>query len=660
MSETTTAAVAEAADNELQLLLLEDSPRDAELLIDSLGLAQPRWRIEWTRNESEFLAALERGGFDLVLSDYELPGFSGVEALEQALRRRPGTPFVFVSGVIGEENAVEMLRRGATDYVLKERMGRLPMVIERAMREVRQERQRKLAERQLREADALYARVVDSLKDYAVILLDVQGQIRAWNAAASLIFGYAVDEVLGRSCELLLTPEDRAAGVLQAEMHTAAADGSASDDRWLLHKDGRRLWAEGVMTPLYSDGAAEPSGYSKIVRDATEAHEAASAVRRAKEEAERANRAKDRFLAVLSHELRTPLAPITAATFVLQRVAKVPPECEDLLPMIRRNVALEARLIDDLLDMTAIEEGKLHLKLQPLDVHRVVPTVIEMLGNDIQAKGLRLQLELQAQDTVVQGDEARLQQVVWNIVRNAVKFTPDGGSIRLRSYNDEAGRLCLECTDSGIGIAPESLSRIFVAFEQADQEVAEQFGGLGLGLTIARSLVARHGGSLEAHSDGRHQGATFRILLPTGTAATRPAGTPAAATPAPSPSAPLRHRLLLVEDHEDAAQVMKLLLEDLDYEVTLARSLQEALECGRSDRFDLIITDLGLPGGSGVEVARAFAPGVPVVALSGYGSEEDLRSTRAAGFASHLIKPVDPEQLQTTLRSLLRHPPTRR
>ncbi|RYY81792.1 MAG: PAS domain S-box protein, partial [Comamonadaceae bacterium] len=487
-------------------------------------------------------------------------------------------PFIFVSGVIGEDNAVEMLKRGATDYVSKGRLSRLPVVLERALREVAERSARGRAERQLRETDALYARVVDSLREYAVLLLDQGGRIRTWNHAAGDIFGYDASEVIGASARLLFCDADREAGVFDEELRTARAQGRAGDNRWMRRKDGSAFWAEGVLAPLYSDNSTVAlTGFSKILRDGTESWQAAQALRDARDAAEAASRAKDRFLAVLSHELRTPLTPIGAAAHVLERSAAVPPEHAHLLPMIRRNVALEARLIDDLLDLTAIKAGKVSLRLAPVDMHRLLRVVIDMVADQVSERQLHLGVDLAARDFRVMADEARMHQVVWNILRNAIKFTPPGGHITLRTES-VAGQFTFSCTDSGIGIDAAALGRIFTAFEQADTEVSHRFGGLGLGLAIARGLVLEHDGDLDVRSEGRGQGATFTLMLE---ALSDAAGADGAEAGLAAPEQPAGVegpcRLLLVEDNPDSADILKLGLEAYGYTVTHAGTRADAL-----------------------------------------------------------------------------------
>jgi PAS domain S-box-containing protein len=631
----------------LRALLVEDSRLDVELLQVQLERAYPDVRLQVVREEAQFVDALRAGGWDLVLSDYELPGFTGADLLDHRNSIAPEVPFIFVSGVIGEDNAVELLKRGATDYVSKSRLARLAPVLQRALREVEERRARALAERQLRQADVTFAKVVDGLRDYAVILLDQDGRIQFWNRAARSIFGYEAAEVAGRSAAFLFPPECEPEETLRAEMRQASGSGKASDNRWLVARGGRRLFAEGVLTVL-DDEQGRPAGFCKLVHDATERHLAAEALRAAKDEADRANQAKDRFLAVLSHELRTPLAPITTAVHVLEKVVQVDERHRELLPMIRRNVALEARLIDDLLDLTAIGAGKVNLHRERVDMHQLARAVVDMVQETLRDKDIRLELELEAASPWVLADQARMQQVLWNIIRNAAKFTPQDGRILVRTAT-EGGEFTLSCTDSGIGIAQDALDRIFDPFEQADAEVSRNFGGLGLGLAIAQGLMQQHGGQIRASSGGRGNGATFSIALPCAEA-----GAAQLPQPAPAPAAGAdRKRVLLVEDNEDAAVALAMCLEEYGYEVQHVSTCADALRTAGAGSFDAVLTDLGLPDGSGIELGRALSRELPVLALSGYGREQDRRRSAEAGFAAHLVKPADPAEVHARLMQVL-------
>lgn len=374
----------------------------------------------------------------------------------------------------------------------------------------------------------------------------------------------------------------------------------------------------------------------------------------AKERAEIASRAKDNFLATLSHELRTPLTPVLMTAAALREDERLPEDVRAELGMIERNVALEARLIDDLLDLTRIAKGKLQLREEICDVHSLIGLVVEILRDEAQSKPVAIEVEMAARRSGLRGDPARLQQVFWNLLRNAIKFTPTGGRISIRTRDETDERLRIEVSDTGVGIDAGALETIFRPFEQAGREGDHRFGGLGLGLAIARAIVDLHGGIIQAESRGPGEGATFVVELPR-VADQAPGVTSSEQGPEleerieNTPSV----RLLLVEDHEPTLAVLKRLLVRAGHQVVTAGSVASASAAAEAGRFDVVISDLGLPDGTGLEVMsrlRAIEPRLRGIALSGYGMEEDIRRSMEAGFSAHLVKPVDFDQLRRALR----------
>jgi PAS domain S-box-containing protein len=399
-------------------------------------------------------------------------------------------------------------------------------------------------------------------------------------------------------------------------------------------------------------GDAERAFVVALGRQCAQALERAelyAAEQRARARAEASDRAKDQFLAVLSHELRTPLTPVLGAAAMLETDAGASGEVRRLAAMIRKNAELEARLIDDLLDLTRVSQGKLSLQMEPVDAHAKLMDVARACEADFEAKQLRLDVVLAATTHQVQADQARLQQVLWNLVKNAAKFSHAGGAIAIRTRNDEPGMLTLEVSDEGIGIEPELLSRLFQPFEQGGREVTRHFGGLGLGLAISKALVEAQGGSIVAASEGKDRGATFMLRLPLARESARALAS--AAAPAPAPG----HRILLVEDNEDTAVLLAELLQLHGYGVKTADTVASALRLVDAEQFDLVVSDLGLPDGTGLDLMRQIGARhrLPGVALSGYGFERDIQEARAAGFWEHLTKPVNPGRLLQVLSNVL-------
>jgi PAS domain S-box-containing protein len=628
--------------------MVEDSSLDVELTLARLDAAGFAYDVQVVDNAIDFDAAVQTGRYDVVLADFVLPAFSGGEALAMARRFSSSLPFIFVSGVLGEEHAVDMLKRGATDYVLKQRLQRLPSVIERALAERDEKRQRLQAEERLQETETHFRQVVDALKDYAVITLNPRGDIQTWNHAARQILGYTEAQMVGQSADRLFGQDD----VLAEGLRNAASVGSHSDDRWVSREDGQRVFVSLVTTAMH-DARGALIGFSLIVRDTTQARLTADALQRAKEEAERANRAKDHFLAVLSHELRTPLTPILAAARLMRMKGELDEERTHLLNVVQHNVELEARLIDDLLDLTSIARGKLSLNFAALSLGDLLENAVNMSAADIAGKGQSLHIARRETESGVRGDAARLQQIIWNLVKNAVKFTPDGGAITVTMFNPDAEHVCVQVQDSGIGISAEALPKIFSAFEQADETIGPAFGGLGLGLAIAKTLAVKHGGSIQAESAGRGQGARFTFSIPL--ARDTPVVAGANAAPESIPLGGNALSVLLVEDNAFTSEAMAQLIEVFGHRVDVAASVDAARRCIDSASYDLLISDIGLPDGSGLDVVRHWnvvQQNAPSIAITGYGMEEDMRRCRDAGFGDHVTKPVDFDRLESMLNRI--------
>ncbi len=390
-------------------------------------------------------------------------------------------------------------------------------------------------------------------------------------------------------------------------------------------------------------------------------------LKRSQEELRQANKAKDQFLAILSHELRTPLTPVLAVVADREADSDIPAELREDLAMIRRNIELEARLIDDLLDLTRIARGKLEIRCAVTDMRQIVEHALEICAPAPDASGPIIRSGFEATQCMVWGDSSRLSQVLWNLLRNAIKFTPESGKITVKAFNEEAPDdfsqkyLVVEVTDTGVGIEAEMLSRIFNAFEQGGKQVTRQFGGLGLGLAISKAIAEMHHGTLTAHSAGKGKGATFRLSLPVTRAPkvndlVLPTCAPKSTIPLGAAEMRPLH-ILLVEDHADTSAALQRLLVRRGHRVTAASSVAAAAEIAAADEsINLLISDWGLPDGTGRDVVQEVAKTrpIPSIALSGFGMEEDIRKSSEAGFSAHLTKPVDINTLDSAITDLVR------
>ncbi|MGZ3412322.1 MAG: hybrid sensor histidine kinase/response regulator, partial [Isosphaeraceae bacterium] len=376
-------------------------------------------------------------------------------------------------------------------------------------------------------------------------------------------------------------------------------------------------------------------------------------LRHAKEVAELATRAKDDFLAVLSHELRTPLTPVLMAATAMLDNSRTCLSCRPTLAMIRDNILLEVRLIEDLLDVSRLGHGQMTYHFETVDVHALVERCVDICRHEHAAEHRLLEVDLGAFEHHVNGDPVRLQQVIWNLLTNATKYTSEGGRITIRTRSVARGYVTVEVEDDGIGIDPLLIPRVFEAFERGDGAALHHVRGLGLGLTLSRAIVEAHGGKLEAASEGRDRGARFTLELETIPKPSNGLDLPAPSTA--SASRPLR--ILLAEDNVVTAQVFAQVLGDKGHEVTTATCLRQALKIAYGDvDFDVVISDIDLTDGSGLDLMRLVRTrgDTPGIALSGYATKDDVRESAEAGFVAHLAKPVTLEMLESAIQNAVR------
>lgn len=496
--------------------------------------------------------------------------------------------------------------------------------------------------------EVLLRRVVESVRDYAIFMLDTRGYIATWNIGAERIKGYAASEILGRHFSVFYPPEE--AEKCAWELEVAEREGRFEDEGWRVRRSGERFWANVIITPVRADDGTL-LGFAKVTRDLTERRRIEEE-RAARLAAEQANRAKDDFLAMLGHELRNPLAPIVTALQLMKLRGGVPTPAE--LQIIERQVKHMQHLVDDLLDVSAVTRRKLVLKKKTIDLRDAIARAIEAATPMIESRHHHLSIDVPHEEVPVRADDARLTQVFINLLVNAGKYTDPGGHIDVR-VQVRACEAVVEVQDDGIGMNPELAPRVFDLFTQGERVIDRAVGGLGLGLTLVQTLVQMHDGSVHAYSAGPGQGSTFTVRLPLH-ASSVDADAPSAAASGVLRSIHKR-RVLIVDDNEDVLELLGALVARLGNEVRTALDAAEALHVVQEFRPDVALLDIGLPVMDGYALAKRLreelAPDVPkLVALSGYGQDRDRERSRLEGFAAHLVKPVDVQLLADTLNAL--------
>jgi two-component system CheB/CheR fusion protein len=501
------------------------------------------------------------------------------------------------------------------------------------------------ARKQAGAAGALLAAIVQTSDD-AIISKSLDGIITSWNKSAERLFGYTAQEAVGQSISMLFPP-DRLDEELKIIDRLKRGERVDHFETIRVCKDGSQIEISLTVSPL-KDATGRIVGASKVARDITELKRTRAELRKAKEIAEAANKSKDKFLAALSHELRTPLSPVLMTAAAMDMSPELPAAFRDDVAMIRRNVELEVKLIDDLLDLSRVVAGKLTLNIVTVDVNETIGHACTTCRQFLLEKAIRLQCDLPDASPYLKADPARLQQVLWNLLRNAAKFTPERGDIYVSVSTIDEQRVRIKIRDTGIGIAPDILPRIFDAFEQGDARITRQFGGMGLGLAISKALTEMHGGTIRAESDGRDRGATFTVELPSVSA---PKHSNAAPTK-PEGSKENGLRILVVDDHADTTLVMSKLLSTYGHKVRTAGSAADALDLAGKEPFDVIVSDIGLPDATGYELMRQINSRYSIkgIAMSGYGLDEDVRKSVEAGFSDHVVKPANIAQLERTIR----------
>jgi PAS domain S-box-containing protein len=514
--------------------------------------------------------------------------------------------------------------------------------------------------RALRDNQKALERYLD-LFDFApvtYVLLDPAGMVLQINLAGCRLLNVERARLIGHPLLVFAIRQDRQA-FLDHLRRCRSGSGTVESEIRFESQDRRT-----VACHLYSKRTSynEGEAFPTVIVDQT-AHLALELARliaerrsaqaeRDSEIAREASDAKDRFLATVSHELRTPLTPALFAASHLASLQDLPGEVQMLAATIKRNIEFEVHLIDDLLDVARINRDRISLRLDTVDVHDVLREAVGICDAFAEEKHVAVAQHLLAPAHYVSADRARLRQVFWNLLNNAIKFTEPGGSILIRSANVSDDHLRISIRDSGMGMGSKAVETIFAPFDRRSVK-RESRGGLGLGLTICKGIIGAHGGQIWAISDGPGRGSTFAIELATVAAPpTDEAESPRSSAATEPPKTPRLHRLLLIEDDVDSGEMLALFLSNHGYEVEIASSFRDAVR-RLNDDWDIVLSDIGLPDGSGLDIARRARrvphPPQRLIALTGYGSTDDIRASREAGFDDHVVKPIDFERLLKSL-----------
>jgi PAS domain S-box-containing protein len=668
----------EPAPEPVNVLLVDDRP-DKLLALQSI-LSDIGENVVLARSGEEALRHLLRADFAVILLDVQMPMMDGFEtaALIRARKRSERTPIIFLTAIDETEAYVARgYSLGAVDYI---RMPFPPEMLKakvavfvelfRKTEQIRQQAEWVRAARE-REFVARLAEAADRLdfetrrNRFFILAVDMlgiagfDGQLRQLNPSWERTLGYDEQELRGQRFTHLLHPHDCEAAEAQFKALVEGLPIGRFEARH-LHRDGTYRWLSWTAVPFAEEGVVYV-----FARDVTETKQAEEArlhlvaEQEARRAAQRENELKDQFLATLSHELRAPLTPILGWITMLRSGRLSREDANRGLEVIHRNVKLQSQLMEDLLDVSRIVSGKLRLELKPIELGTVIEAGLDNVRPAVSAKRITLNLRGLDVPAEVRGDAGRLQQVIWNLVSNAVKFTPEGGTIEV-AVAVEGNQACVSVTDSGIGISPEFLPHIFDRFRQAETGSSRSHGGLGLGLTIVRHLVEAHGGAVRGESGGIGLGARFVVALPLVEAVPATPGAGLDETVIDGESMVLEGlKLLVVDDDQEVCELLRLSLNQQGAQVRSACSASEALACVDAQLADVIVSDIGMPGTDGyglIASLRARAPEcgsrIPAIALTAYASEDEVARARAAGFQLHLAKPVTPERVIEAIRSL--------
>jgi PAS domain S-box-containing protein len=505
------------------------------------------------------------------------------------------------------------------------------------------------------DAEEFY-RIFQNLVDVAIFTMDPQGQIKSWNAGAQRIFGYPPSEILGQPLAKIFTQADKTARQAQWEMDTARKEGRADDERWHVRQNGELFWASGILSAV-RDADGNVSGFVKVIMDLTDRKHAEEQRDHYLRDVQEANQAKDRFLATLSHELRTPLAAIVGWISMMRegrlREDQIPPAIDS----IYRNALIQKGLIDDLLDISRISVGQLNVEMRSLDLNEVIRRALDSVRFMAAAKDIQVNSVVEEPIGSVSGDARRLQQILWNLLANAVKFTPQGGWINVQAHRKDH-TVEIQVRDNGQGMNAEFIPHAFETFRQEKDSTTRPYGGMGLGLAIVKQLTELHGGKVTAFSEGVGKGSTFTLTLPSSHAEAAVPEPEQAATP--DQDSLTNKRVLILENDPDCRDFLKTTVEEHGGKAQTAQTSREALAQAKIFRPDLIVVDIVLPEEDGYEFVKklrasseAAIRNIPTIALTALVTEDIQKRALEAGFQMFLAKPIPAPELVMHIVSLL-------
>jgi len=504
----------------------------------------------------------------------------------------------------------------------------------------------------LRQAEERFRLFMENVKEYAIFMLDPTGHVVDWNLGAEHVLGYG-PEILGQPFAVFFPEDDRRAGIPERELSKAADTGQASDDRWHVRKDGSYFWAFGMTTAMRDDQGAL-RGFAKVLRDSSERKRFEEQLSEKNKALEDADRLKDEFLAMLAHELRNPLAPIFNALSLLEREQTLTEVGQRARLIVERQARTLSHLVDDLLDVSRVSTGKIQLNKETVDFRRIISAAVESYRVQLEARKQILTTSISPDPLWLDADKTRIEQVVTNLLSNAVKYSEEGGSIHV-SATQEANFAVLRVRDTGIGIPPDFLSRVFDLFVQGDWSLNRAQGGLGVGLTLVRKLAEMHGGTVRANSKGLGEGSEFVVSLPVRDESRKNPSIEAPFQPPRRATKPLR--VLVVDDNADALESLAMMLSLSGHDVRTVGTPNLAIDIARGHKPEVVFLDIKMPGLSGYQLAERLLQieelrDTVLIAMTGFSQDEARELGARAGFAQYLVKPIDPQTVEHILTSI--------